>query len=98
MSAEQASEPLQQGIVSRASVAQILLAPDKFPGQLIVGCGGETLLGVSRVKVEGRREVSALEFATGARLQPQEGFALGNISRSPNISPSANISPSDNFD
>jgi methionyl-tRNA formyltransferase len=49
---------------------QILLADDK----LIVGCGGETLLGVSRVKVEGRKDVSALEFANGAHLQPQEHF------------------------
>ena len=42
---------------------------------LLVGGGGETLLGVSRVKVEGRKEVSALEFANGARLQPGEQFA-----------------------
>jgi len=51
-------------------VGQILLADDK----LLVGCGGETLLGVSRVKVEGRKDVSALEFANGAHLQPREGF------------------------
>jgi methionyl-tRNA formyltransferase len=43
--------------------------------KLVVGCGGETLLGVSRVKVEGRKEVSALEFANGARLQPGDQFA-----------------------
>ena len=41
---------------------------------LFVGCGGKTLLGVSRVKLEGRKEVSALEFANGARLQPGEHF------------------------
>jgi methionyl-tRNA formyltransferase len=54
----------------KLSTGQIVLADDK----LIVGCGGETLLGVSRVKAEGRKEVSALEFANGARLQPQERF------------------------
>jgi len=42
--------------------------------ELLVGCGGETLLEVSRVKVEGRKEVSALEFANGARLQSGEHF------------------------
>jgi methionyl-tRNA formyltransferase len=42
--------------------------------ELFVGCGGKTLLGVSRVKLEGRKEVSALEFANGARLQPGEHF------------------------
>ena len=42
--------------------------------KLLVGCGEETLLGVSRVKVEGRKEVSALEFANGARLQVGEHF------------------------
>ncbi len=42
--------------------------------ELLVGCGGETLLEVSRVKVQGRKEVSALEFANGARLQSGEHF------------------------
>jgi methionyl-tRNA formyltransferase len=42
--------------------------------ELLVSCGEETLLRVSRVKVEGRKEVSALEFANGARLQSGEHF------------------------
>jgi methionyl-tRNA formyltransferase len=42
--------------------------------ELLVGCGSETLLEVSRVKVEGRKEVSALEFANGAHLQSEEHF------------------------
>src|SRR6266478_3266398 len=42
--------------------------------ELLVGCGDETLLEVSRVKVEGRKEISALEFANGARLQSGEHF------------------------
>jgi methionyl-tRNA formyltransferase len=42
--------------------------------ELLVSCGEETLLRVSRVKVEGRKEVSALEFANGAHLQSGEHF------------------------
>jgi methionyl-tRNA formyltransferase len=42
--------------------------------ELLVSCGEETLLVVSRVKVEGRREVSALEFANGTHLQSGEHF------------------------
>jgi len=42
--------------------------------ELLVSCGQKTLLAVSRVKVEGRKEVSALEFANGARLRPGEHF------------------------
>src|ERR1700756_2088281 len=44
----------------------LLLAPGEIRferSNLLVGCGEETLLAVSRVKVEGRKEVSALEFA-----------------------------------
>lgn len=43
-------------------------------GHLLVSCAEKTLLVVSRVKAEGRKEVSALEFANGARLQPGEHF------------------------
>jgi methionyl-tRNA formyltransferase len=42
--------------------------------ELLAGSGGKTLLRVSRVKMEGRKEVSALEFANGAHLQPGEHF------------------------
>lgn len=42
--------------------------------QLLVSCGQKTLLRLSRVKPEGRKEVSAQEFANGARLQPGEFF------------------------
>ena len=44
------------------------------PSELLVSCGQETLLRVSSVKVEGRKEVSALEFANGAHLQSGEHF------------------------
>jgi methionyl-tRNA formyltransferase len=41
---------------------------------VLVACGGKTLLRVARVKMEGRKEVSALEFANGAHLRPGEHF------------------------
>ena len=43
-------------------------------GELLVGCGEETILRVSRVKVEGRKDVSALDFANGAHLRVGEHF------------------------
>jgi methionyl-tRNA formyltransferase len=53
------------------------LAPGEIrlqSGELLVGCGEETILRVSRVKVEGRKDVSALDFANGAHLQSGEHF------------------------
>ena len=52
------------------SAGEIRIAGTK----MLVGCGGETLLGVSRVKLQGRKDVSAVEFANGAHLQPGEHF------------------------
>ena len=43
-------------------------------GKLWVACGQGTLLELSTVKLEGRKQVSAVEFANGARLQPGERF------------------------
>jgi len=43
-------------------------------GELLVSCGQKTLLRLSRVKAEGRKEVSAQDFANGARLQPGDAF------------------------
>jgi methionyl-tRNA formyltransferase len=55
--------------------------PDGAPGILIheknelyVVCGGATVLRVLAVKVEGRRQVTAAEFANGARLKFGERF------------------------
>jgi methionyl-tRNA formyltransferase len=42
--------------------------------ELFVTCGHATVLRVQTVKVEGRRQVSASEFANGARLKPGERF------------------------
>jgi len=65
-----ATDAVSNPVELKLPAGQILLADDK----LIVGCGGETLLGVSRVKVQGRKDVSALEFANGAHLQPGDRF------------------------
>jgi len=43
-------------------------------GQVSVACGGTTVLRLSAVKVEGRRQISAAEFANGARLKIGEHF------------------------
>ena len=42
--------------------------------ELFVKCGGGTLLQVERVKLEGRKEVAAAEFARGSRLGGDERF------------------------
>ena len=63
-------EPVSTDHEPALSVGEIRIAGTK----MLVGCGRETLLGVSRVKLEGRKDVSALEFANGAHLQPGEHF------------------------
>jgi hypothetical protein len=40
-----------------------------------VACGDLTVLRLTSVKLQGRKQTSALEFANGARLQPGERFA-----------------------
>ena len=42
--------------------------------QLLVACGQQSFFRVSNVKQEGRKQVSAVEFANGARLQSGEHF------------------------
>ena len=42
--------------------------------QLLVACGEQSFFRVSHVKQEGRKQVSAVDFANGARLQPGERF------------------------
>jgi methionyl-tRNA formyltransferase len=42
--------------------------------KVLVSCGDTTLLRLLTVKLEGRKEVSALEFANGARLKTAERF------------------------
>jgi methionyl-tRNA formyltransferase len=43
-------------------------------GNLWVTCGAATRMQLSYVKLEGRKRISAAEFANGARLQPGERF------------------------
>jgi len=48
-----------------------------LPGRLSVACGRGSILGLTSVKVEGRKQVSAGEFANGARLQAVERLGKG---------------------
>jgi methionyl-tRNA formyltransferase len=43
-------------------------------GEIYVGCGAATTLHLSHVKLEGRKQISAQEFANGARLHASERF------------------------
>ena len=43
-------------------------------GSLQVVCGEQTRMELTHVKLEGRKRISAAEFANGARLQPGERF------------------------
>ena len=45
-----------------------------FKSALRVVCGAATILELTHVKLEGRKQISALEFARGARLQDRERF------------------------
>jgi methionyl-tRNA formyltransferase len=42
--------------------------------QILIACGHATLLRLLSVKVEGRKQISAVEFANGARLTQRERF------------------------
>jgi methionyl-tRNA formyltransferase len=42
--------------------------------QVLIACGHATLLRLLSVKVQGRKQVSAVEFANGARLTERERF------------------------
>lgn len=44
-------------------------------GKLYVVCGAATVMDLTHVKLEGRKQISAAEFANGARLQTGEHFA-----------------------
>jgi methionyl-tRNA formyltransferase len=49
-------------------------------GELLsVACGAATVLQLTHVKLEGRKQVSAEEFANGARLQPGEHFGNAGL-------------------
>jgi methionyl-tRNA formyltransferase len=42
--------------------------------ELLIVCGGGTVMRLVRVKLEGRKELAAMDFAHGARLAPGERF------------------------
>jgi methionyl-tRNA formyltransferase len=46
----------------------------KAESYIVVSCGGATALRLEFVQLEGRKRVSALEFANGARLTPDDRF------------------------
>jgi methionyl-tRNA formyltransferase len=56
----------------KASVVPGILFAEK--NALFVFCGGATVLRIQSVKLEGRKQVSASEFAMGARLKSGERF------------------------
>jgi methionyl-tRNA formyltransferase len=65
----------------RLQKASSLAAPTSAPGTihydgktLCVSCGEESLLRIARVKLEGRKEVSAIDFANGAHVHSGERF------------------------
>ena len=51
-----------------------LIVMPKPETQLLVVCGGETVLRLESVKRQGRKEISASEFANGARIKLGERF------------------------
>jgi methionyl-tRNA formyltransferase len=48
-------------------------------GRVLVACGAATVLELTHVKLEGRRQVNAAEFVNGARLQPEERFGKRDL-------------------
>ena len=48
-------------------------------GRVVVSCGAATVLELTHVKLEGRKQVNAAEFANGARLQTEEQFGKRDL-------------------
>jgi methionyl-tRNA formyltransferase len=48
-------------------------------GKLLVACGAATVMALTHVKVEGRKQITASEFAQGARLQVGERFGSADL-------------------
>jgi methionyl-tRNA formyltransferase len=75
--AEPVSDVAAGGIYPDPVGSPTSLAPATLFAQknaLFVFCGGATVLQIQSVKLEGRKQVSASEFAIGARLKPGERF------------------------
>ncbi|PYT55069.1 MAG: methionyl-tRNA formyltransferase [Acidobacteria bacterium] len=70
-------EPVSKGVGATLPPSGAGVAPGTLFGEkneLFVMCGDATVLRVVAVKVEGRKQVSASEFANGARLKAGERF------------------------
>jgi methionyl-tRNA formyltransferase len=71
---EPAADPLPQQnapAIAAAAPGALLL----HRSEVLIKCGDSTALRLLAVKLEGRKQVSASEFANGARIQPGERFA-----------------------
>jgi methionyl-tRNA formyltransferase len=64
------AEPFSAPTLSGTPPATIL----QESTQILIACGHATLLRLLSVKVQGRKQVSAVEFANGARLTQRERF------------------------
>lgn len=71
---EPASKENIKALGDKTSVTPGTLFPEK--DELYVVCGGATVLRALTIKVEGRKQVTAAEFANGARLKPGERFGI----------------------
>jgi methionyl-tRNA formyltransferase len=67
--------PYKDGV---SSLPGTLLA---YGGKLLVACGAATVMELTYVKVEGRKRISATEFANGARLQVGERFGEADLQK-----------------
>jgi methionyl-tRNA formyltransferase len=65
------AEPFSLGSSTGGAPGTLLREQDQM---ILVACGHATLLRLLSVKLEGRNQVSALEFAIGARLTEREQF------------------------
>jgi len=78
--AETAVDPnsLPAGLLDGPPFAATRSAPGTLIGaknDWFISCGNATLLRLQSIKMEGRKQVSASEFANGARLKPGERFS-----------------------
>src|SRR5260370_22659171 len=62
--------------------------------QILIACGHTTLLRLLSVKLEGRKQVSAMEFVNGARLTQRERFGNASIAPSGMLSHTFVLFPS----
>ena len=70
-------DSLPAGLLDSPSFAAARSAPGTLVGaksNWLISCGNATLLRLQSVKLEGRKQISASEFANGARLKAGERF------------------------